>query len=69
MLPQYLLVMSQKLTWTRKVMRVRDMAGFTTDYVCLPKPWAKSNLNKSREVEITLLSDGSLRVAPVEDVK
>ena len=45
-------------------MRVKDMAGFTTEYVCLPKPWARSNLDDSREVEITLLPDGSLRVAP-----
>ena len=56
--------MSQKIIWTRKVMRVKDMAGFTTEYVCLPKPWARSNLDDSREVEITLLPDGSLRVAP-----
>lgn len=40
------------------------MAGFSSFYVCTPKAWATRNLDRSKYVDITLLSDGSLRIAP-----
>ncbi len=45
-------------------MIVRDGAGARSFFACLPKAWAESNLIESRYVDITMLADGSLRIAP-----
>ncbi len=45
-------------------MVVRDMSGSTSFYACMPKAWAQNNLENTKYVEITMLSDGSLRIVP-----
>ena len=61
--------MKETLTWNRKLLKVKDQAGFASTYVCVPKAWAKHNLQNSTYVQVSMLSDGSLRLVPLEDSK
>jgi hypothetical protein len=61
--------MKESLRWNRKTLKVKDRLGFVSTYVCIPKEWAKQNLGDSTYVQISMLSDGSLRLVPVEDTK
>ena len=47
----------------RKAVKIRY-----TRYIALPPDWARANLGEDGEIELTLLSDGSLRIESVRGV-